>query len=259
MDMTTKRWALVAIAATTVLALLGLGFAAMSTNPPFIVPNWVSLVFFVLAGLVALGTVMWLLLTRNKEIKIRNAELLADIKTDSVNMGVIERNIATKISSEINLTKKAVLRICSDYTEALGDVFSKMIDIILNKDYDALIQYCHTVGKILDANKVGLKIALVDNELYKAAKLDLEQKRLLLKLDKKHKFTKPNIARVERLSYGVNSHAILRGIFAKYPEYMQGVAVEIRLALEEIENASESTLSTMLEDLEGDWSKENKK
>ena len=37
MDMTAKRWALVAIVVATVLGLVGLGFAAMSTNPPFTV------------------------------------------------------------------------------------------------------------------------------------------------------------------------------------------------------------------------------
>ena len=39
--MTTNRWGLVA----TILALLALGFAAMSTSPPFTVPTWVPVMF----------------------------------------------------------------------------------------------------------------------------------------------------------------------------------------------------------------------
>lgn len=42
------------------LALVGLGFAAMSTNPPFTVPAWLPTLFFALAALVALALLVYL-------------------------------------------------------------------------------------------------------------------------------------------------------------------------------------------------------
>ncbi len=57
MDMTAKRWATIAIAVALILGFLSLGFDAMSTSPLFIVPNWVSIAFFVAAGMVAIGTI----------------------------------------------------------------------------------------------------------------------------------------------------------------------------------------------------------
>ena len=54
--MSANKWGLVA----TILALVGLGFAAMSTNPPFTVPDWVPYAFFVAAGLVTLWLIILL-------------------------------------------------------------------------------------------------------------------------------------------------------------------------------------------------------
>jgi hypothetical protein len=174
-------------------------------------------------------------------------------------MNVIERNTATKISSQINLPEKTVLQIGSDYESVSGDLLSIVVNIASSKDYDALIKYFYTVAEILDMNKAGLKFALIDNERYKASKLGLEQKRLRLKVAKKHRFIQPNIIRVERLSYGVNSHIILRGILAKYKDQAKEIPTEVWRTLEGIENASETILKVMLDDLEGDWAKEKKK
>jgi hypothetical protein len=116
-------------------------------------------------------------------------------------MSVIERNTATKISPQIDLPEKTVIQIGEHYKKALGDFWKNLINIILNKNYNALIEYFNTVGQILDMYKVGLKFALIDNEEYKAAKLDLEQKRLRLKPWKRYRFTRLNIVRVEQLSY----------------------------------------------------------
>ncbi len=45
-----------------VLTLVGLGFAAMPTNPSFSVPNWVPILFFVLAFLVSVWLVILLII-----------------------------------------------------------------------------------------------------------------------------------------------------------------------------------------------------
>lgn len=49
-----KKEALIILLITVPLTLVGLGFAAMSTNPPFVVQDWVPMVFFVAAGLSAM-------------------------------------------------------------------------------------------------------------------------------------------------------------------------------------------------------------
>jgi len=55
--MSANKWALL----TTALALAGLGFAAMSTNPPFNVPHWVPSAFFVAAGIAFLWLIILLI------------------------------------------------------------------------------------------------------------------------------------------------------------------------------------------------------
>lgn len=65
--MTKQKWIVLAAVATIIFALVGLGFAAMSTNPPFIVPTWVPILFFILAGLATFALVaylMWELIIR---------------------------------------------------------------------------------------------------------------------------------------------------------------------------------------------------
>jgi len=47
----------------------------------------------------------------------------------------------------------------------LDDCLSELNSIPLNKQYGALAMYCHAVGRILDMNKVGLKFALINNEV----------------------------------------------------------------------------------------------
>ncbi len=58
--MNANKWGLVA----AILALLGLGFAAMSTN--LLVPTWIPIVFFVSAGLCLLWLII--LITQEKQL-----------------------------------------------------------------------------------------------------------------------------------------------------------------------------------------------
>jgi hypothetical protein len=220
---------------------------------PLSVGQWAG-IFGMFAGT---GLIVWGLVQGEPDTERGN--LLEDIEQDLVTMNTIERNTATKISSQIDLAPTIVLQIGKDYERLLNDFWGKLINIILNKDYGALVEYCDTVGQILDMHKVGLKSAVIDNEEYKAAKLDLEQKRLRLKPEKRYRFTQANIVSVERLSYGVNSHIILRGVLANPAGYVEVIPMEIRRELEEAENTSETILKIMLDDLEGDWTREKKK
>ena len=65
--MTTKKWKITVAGITVILGLLALGFAAMSTNPPFIVPNWVPTLFFILAGICFVALVTYLIVTLHHE------------------------------------------------------------------------------------------------------------------------------------------------------------------------------------------------
>jgi hypothetical protein len=248
------------IASFVISQFLGWGLPMIIPSTPYngvliiIIGIVVSAPFFIWA---------YKLYRHQKSIQITDKEehknLLDDIKADLVNMSVIERNTATKISSQIDLPKETVIQIFDDCEGVLDDCLSRVDSICLNKEYDALIMYCEAMGKILDMNKVGLKFALINNEVYKAAKLDLEQKRLRLKPAKRHKFTQSNIVRIEKLSYAVNSFIILRGMLGKFAGYIKETPIELRLRLEGLENASGVILKVMLDDLEGDWSKEKKK
>jgi len=65
--MTKQKWVVLLTAGSTILVIVGLGFAAMSTNPPFTVPLWLPTAFFSLAGLMTIALVaylMWGLITR---------------------------------------------------------------------------------------------------------------------------------------------------------------------------------------------------
>jgi hypothetical protein len=214
---------------------------------------WYIVGFVIGSGLIIYG------LVRGSVVSLPETGLIKAIKKDLVNMNVIERNTATKIASQIDLPPTTILQIGKDYERLLGEFWGKVVNIVLNKDYNAWVEYFNTAGQILDMHRVGLKLALIDNEEYKAAKLDLEQKRLHLKPEKRHRFTQANIVSVEHLSYGVNSHIILRGILAKPADYVEVIPMEIRRELEEAENTSETILKIMLDDLEGDWTKEKKK
>jgi hypothetical protein len=58
--MTTVQWTVLGIAVAAILALVPTGFAAMSTNPPFVVPKWVPKIFFALSIAVASATAFYL-------------------------------------------------------------------------------------------------------------------------------------------------------------------------------------------------------
>lgn len=56
--MTKTKWVIALI--TIILAFAGLGFAAMSTSPPFTVPTWIPVMCFILAGIGVLVLICFL-------------------------------------------------------------------------------------------------------------------------------------------------------------------------------------------------------
>jgi hypothetical protein len=90
--MTANKWGLVA----TILALVGLGFAAMSTNPPFTINPWVPTAFFIAAGL----TVLWLiiLLVRKHSIVKIEVEKPPVLKIGARVNKIITLNYSTAMS-----------------------------------------------------------------------------------------------------------------------------------------------------------------
>jgi len=78
MDVATKRWMILTLA----LTLVTLGFAAMSTSSTFAIPNWLPLVFFIMA----VGAVIWLFVS------------LVRSRTEEARLRARRRGIAAKLS-----------------------------------------------------------------------------------------------------------------------------------------------------------------
>jgi len=128
------------------------GGGADNMNP------WYIVGFVIGGGLIIYG------LVRGSSVSLPKTNLVKAIKTDLANMNIIQRNTATKISSQIDLPEKTVIQIGEDYKQAFVDFTKKVTDIVQNKDYIALIEYFNAVGQILDMHKVGLKFALINGE-----------------------------------------------------------------------------------------------
>lgn len=74
--MTKVKWIVLGITVPIILALLGLGFQAMSTNPP--VQAWVPPLFFALAGLVTAALIVYLLWNLIMRVRFQQPIILID-------------------------------------------------------------------------------------------------------------------------------------------------------------------------------------
>lgn len=202
--------------------------------------------------------------------KAENISLLADIKADLVNMNMWQRQEAIK-KVEQPCSKEIATRICDDFIAVFkvkittDEPFNiermereavklPLIQKSLHRDIDALIEFFKTFGDILDNNNYGLKINLENNELYKASRIDLAQKRIRLKMRKRKKnIAQSNIDRIVSLSYGLNSSLLLKGILKSSPEVNRKMPPVIRITLEGTETTGEKILNAMLNDLEDEW------
>lgn len=104
------KWALVGWLILAIFSLLALGFAAMSTNPLFVVPAWVPCLFFTLAGLVFLGLIAYLLQIwyKGKKAKLLSITVLSAYQSDKplkkevINVDVEFRVKSTKLPIRIS-------------------------------------------------------------------------------------------------------------------------------------------------------------
>jgi hypothetical protein len=78
--MNGKQWTVFGILLGAALALAALGFAAMSTNPPFVVATWVPTLFFIASGIVFACSIGYLIYFKKK----RTREQSDDYKDESL-------------------------------------------------------------------------------------------------------------------------------------------------------------------------------
>ena len=81
MEMSGRQWTIFGILIAVALGLAGLGFAAMSTNPPFTVPAWLPTTFFVVAGSLFIFSLAHLIfnVANNKKEKRENTQSSDDV------------------------------------------------------------------------------------------------------------------------------------------------------------------------------------
>ncbi len=130
--MTANKWGLVA----TFLALLGLGFAAMSINPPFSIPSYLPAIFFIAAGVVFIWLIV--LLIRGKKSK-QKEEILLELgaKIKSIETYDYYANIFGKNKSgDKKLTLNLVIAISRPVTlnKIALKVWNDLFDIEIQKN-----------------------------------------------------------------------------------------------------------------------------
>jgi len=230
---------------TTIIFFAQGGFINM--NPLYIVGFAVGL------GLIIYGLVKIEPVEKHKTV----TNPLEDIKSDLTTMNICEREIAIKKGKQ-PCPEEAAIQISDDFTALFGDITTFAIsiiqNIIINHDVEPLIDFYKKVGDILDSNNYGLKTDLENVEVYKSSRIDLDQKKLKLKMRKKKRdVTQGNVHRVSSLTYGLNSSILLRYILNSIPEAKRRVPTIIRVTLEGIETTTEKVLTKMLNDLDKEW------
>lgn len=263
MGMTKKNWQTAGWLLGVTLTLIALGFAAMSTNPPFTVPNWVPTVFFALAGLVFLTLIIYMLFPKKRgdlvgsELKV-TGNPLEDIKIDLIKINEFEREAANRKTKQI-CPETVAMRIHDDCLEIWGTDINKFLapilqSVIIKRNPDPLINFFKGFGDILDSNIYGLKAELQNDEPYESSRIDIAQKRLHFRMSRKDKsIIQRNINRVLSLIYGLNSTIILRGVLDSISTDKMRIPALVRVGLEGVETLGEQTLNQMLDDLEHEW------
>jgi len=236
-----------------ILSLIGVGVDMMPNNT-----SWVpSTILWMIAGIWFIGTLIYWFRHRN-EIGNKNKESnpLEDIKNDLIQMNTLERLEANNKIKQL-CTKETAEQIYADYDKLFNlDTFmsSLITRLIMNRDIDFLVNYFKGIGNIFDSNQYGIKEGLEGEESYRDTRTDLAQKRVQLKYNKKKmNVVQNNIDRVRSVTYGMNSHIILRKVFNDTPEIKGKISIEFRSVLENIEMATETVLSAMANDLESEW------
>jgi hypothetical protein len=119
-DMTTKKWTITGVLIPIALGLAGLGFAAMSANPAYHIPNGLLILLFVLAGVVFIALIFYISNDTTKRISHRIGQLLTSAKNLRVVMKD-EKDDDTAFQIDIINRSKAINRL-----------------LILGRDFSAL-------------------------------------------------------------------------------------------------------------------------
>lgn len=211
-----------------------------------------------LIGGVLAGLIIWQGRRAAGISELKDIKKLEEIKTDLVNINIYEREVALEKAQKA-CPEKIARQIFADFKALFPEDPAELTEyfvekILIERNVDALIGFYKTCGDILDNNHYGLKVELEGNELYKASRMDLAQKRLQLKVRKKKaNIIQGNINRVCLLSYGLNSSILIRAILCDTPKYREVMPAELRISMEGIETKSEAVLNAMLKDLEKEW------
>ena len=209
-------------------------------------------------GGVLAGLIIWQWRRGNRLSELQDIKKLEEIKTDLVNMNIYEREVALEKAKNVcpeEIARQIFCDFKALFPEDPVELTEYFIEkVLIERSIDALIGFYKTCGDILDNNHYGLKVELEGNELYKATRMDLAQKRLQLKVEKsKANIIQGNINRVCLMSYGLNSSILIRAILCDTPKYREAMPAELRISMEGIETKSEAVLNAMLKDLEKEW------
>ncbi len=230
---------------------LAQGGFADDMNPLLV---WGSVAGFI----IGLALIAWGLLKTETRLK-PPGNLLEDIKSDLATMRMCERETATR-KAETPCSRETAKYIVDDYTVLFEAFQAQLPDVVTEGNFDALVEYSRRFGDMLDDNEYGLKSDLEYNETYRSSRMDLAQKRPILRMSRrKRAIVGANIDRVCSLSYGMNSHILFRGILSSVPEARAEASAELRVVLQGIEATLDRALNDVLEDLERDWSKKRRR
>jgi hypothetical protein len=122
----------------------------------------------------------------------------------------------------------------------------------LQGDPDAIVKAYKEFGDLMDANCVGLKQSLSQNETYQNLQTLLLVKKLDVRLplfSKKEVFL-GNVERVNSLSYGLASVVRVREIVRKYKQ----MPTDMKMSLESIESRIRLAITATLDTLTVNWS-----
>jgi len=252
-----KRKILYQWAAVGIISFIGWGVDVMPSNT-----SWIpSAILWGIAGIWFVATLIYLVRHRHdigNNSKQNVISMLEEIKSGLITLNMHERNAAS-LKAGMSCSEDTAIQIHDDFAEIFGanivsPIMTTLREIVRKNSVDPLITFFKKFGDILDSNGYGLKAELENNDSYKSSRVDLAQKRLKLKMDKKkNRIMQKNIDRVRSLSYGLSSAVLLRSVLNSLPEAKKIVPAILRLTLEGIESVAEQTLNTMLNDLDNEW------
>lgn len=188
--MTGKHWTIFIFLMTTVFVLIGLGFAAMSTNPPFVVSAWVPNAFFIAAAIIFVIAIIFLIysIKNNKNRKVQN---ISDSTRQSIRdyrqefeekrqildkLLILDTYLGNQVKKQ-NFTGEDFFKICrswlhiSDYLEfiflAIIYPFSVTRRIFTNKMINIILSISARFNSSLKELGLGTLVVVDNDEEYK--------------------------------------------------------------------------------------------